>query len=384
MNILYTNFHGDYGGGQDTYVRDLAVAMSRHHRVTVASPEGSRLSRLLKDSPDVAIFDMEFKPRWNRLCREILRLRRRIAAERFDVIHVNGAADHRQVMLALLGCRYRPAIVLTKHNTYRADSLGNVLRARLATDHTIAVSDYVASMLALRSPYGNVTVVKHGVRRPAAERLAGDEIRRRKIALFGASGAEAIVLGSSAGTTPEKGWMDLIAALGRLPEAERERFRVLLIGAEPSGEQREQLARHGMASRTAFTGRIDDVWAPFSIIDVSFVLSYHESLSYACREAMSLGCPAIVTRVGGLPENVEPGVDGWVVPPREPAAIEAILRAIVQEPGCVRAMGRSARLKGKREFSFDAFVDATLSVYQKSIRHNPYRWVTSLRSTKWH
>lgn len=252
MNILYTNFHGDYGGGQDTYVRDLAAAMSRHHRVTVASPEGSRLSRLLKDSPDVAIFDMEFKPRWNRLWQEIVRLRQRIVAERFDVIHVNGSADHRQVMLALLGCRYRPAVVLTKHNTYRADSFGNVLRARLATDHTIAVSDYVAGMLALRSPYGNVTVVKHGVRRQAAERLASDEIRRRKIALFGPSAADAIVLGSSAGTAPEKGWMDLIAALGRLPEHERERFRVLLVGAEPTAEQREQIALHRMAARTAW------------------------------------------------------------------------------------------------------------------------------------
>ncbi|HDR9484639.1 TPA: glycosyltransferase family 4 protein [Burkholderia aenigmatica] len=380
MNILYTNFHGDYGGGQDTYVRDLAGAMSRHHRVTVASPEGSRLSRLLKDSPDVAIFDMEFKPRWNRLCQEVVRLRQRIVAERFDVIHVNGAADHRQVMLALLGCRYRPAVVLTKHNTYRADSFGNVLRARLATDHTIAVSDYVAGMLARQSPYGNVTVVKHGVRRQAAERLAGDEIRRRKIALFGPSAADAIVLGSSAGTAPEKGWMDLIAALGRLPEHERERFRVLLVGTEPTGEQREQIAHHRMAARTAFTGRVDDVRTPFSIVDVSFVLSYYESLSYACREAMALGCPAIVTRVGGLPENVEPGVDGWVVPPREPEAIEAILRAIVREPGCVAVMGRNARLKGKREFSFERFVDATLSIYQKSIRHNPYRRATSLRS----
>ena len=85
--------------------------------------------------------------------------------------------------------------------------------------------------------------------------------------------------------------MDLIAALGRLPEHERERFRVLLVGAEPTAEQREQIALHRMAARTAFTGRLDDVRTPFSIIDVSFVLSYHESLSYACREAMSLGCP---------------------------------------------------------------------------------------------
>lgn len=370
MNILYTNFHGDYGGGQDTYVRDLAVAMSHHHRVTVASPKDSRLSRLLKDRPDVAIFDMEFKPRWNQMCQEILRLRQRIVAERFDVIHVNGSADHRQVMLALIGRRYRPTVVLTKHNTYRADSFGNLLRARLATDHTIAVSDYVARMLQRCSPYGDVTVVKHGVRGPAAEQQAGDEIRRCKVALFGASAADAIVLGSSAGTAPEKGWMDLVAALGGLPECERDRFRVLLVGADPSGQQREQLARHGMAANVAFTGLIDNACALFAVVDVCFVLSYNESLSYACREAMSLGCPAIVTRVGGLPENVEPGVDGWIVPPRDPAAIEAILRAIVQEPACIRAMGRNARLKGKREFCFEAFVDATVSVYQKSIRNS--------------
>ena len=157
-------------------------------------------------------------------------------------------------------------------------------------------------MLALRSPYGNVTVVKHGVRRQAAERLASDEIRRRKIALFGPSAADAIVLGSSAGTAPEKGWMDLIAALGRLPEHERERFRVLLVGAEPTAEQREQIALHRMAARTAFTGRLDDVRTPFSIIDVSFVLSYHESLSYACREAMSLAARDRDAR-GRLPET---------------------------------------------------------------------------------
>jgi glycosyltransferase involved in cell wall biosynthesis len=383
MNILYTNFHGEYGGGQDTYVRDLAAEMSLRHRVTVASPRDSRLSRLLKASPRVAIFDMEFKPRWNRLPQEIFRLRKLIAAERFDVIHVNGSADHRQVMLALLGCRHRPAVVFTKHNTYRADSLGNLLRARLATTHTIAVSDYVASLLALQSPYGNVSVVKHGVRLPPAARLDRHEIRQRKAVLFGSAGAEAIVLGSSAGTAPEKGWMDLIAALGRLPDALRDRFRVLLVGAEPSAAQREQIAAHGMASRIAFTGRIDDPRDLFPLIDVSFVLSYQESLSYACREAMSLGCPAIVTRVGGLPENVEPGVDGWIVPPHAPEAIETVLRAIASNPALIQSMGRSALLKGSREFGFQRFIDATASVYSHSIRRNPRRRTSSVRSMQW-
>ncbi|WP_323117881.1 glycosyltransferase [Burkholderia alba] len=383
MNILYTNFHGEFGGGHDTYIHDLAAEMGRQHQVTVASPEGSRLSRLLRQSFGVSIVGMEFKPRWNHFFQELYRLRRLIDAARFDVIHVNGAADHRQVMFALLGCRTRPAIVFTKHNTYRADSFGNRFRARFATTHTIAVSDYVRHMLEQASPYERVTVVKHGVRASTSDPLCRDEIRRRKIARFGPAGADAIVLGSTAGTALEKGWLDLIAALGRLPDAQRERFRVLMAGEVPSDDVRALVARHGMASRTVFTGRVDCTRDLFSITDVSFVLSYRESLSYACREAMSMGCPAIVSRVGGLPENIAHGVDGWIVPARAPEAIEPILCAIAREPGLIESMGRNARLKGSREFSFEQFVDATMAVYESSVRRGASRRTSSIRSVQW-
>ncbi|KVC53774.1 glycosyltransferase [Burkholderia stagnalis] len=374
MNILYTNFHGDFGGGHDTYVHDLATAMSRRHRVTVASPQGSRLSRLVAEHPAISIVDMQFKPSWTALFREVRRLRRLIDTARIDVVHVNGSADHRQVMLALPGCRNRPAVVFTKHNTYRADSFGNLFRARFATTRTIAVSDYVRVMLERESPYENITVIKHGVRVPAASRLRRDEVRRRKAACFGPAGADAIVLGSTAGTTPAKGWTDLIAALGRLPDAQRERFRVLLAGEAPSDEQRALVTQHGMASRTVFTGMLDCAHDLFSITDVSFVLSYQESLSYACREAMSMGCPTIVSRVGGLPENIEHGVDGWIVPPRAPEAVAPILSAIAAEPGVVESMSRNAWLKGRHEFCFEKFVDATMSVYESAIgRHRSHR-----------
>ncbi|AOK29665.1 MULTISPECIES: glycosyltransferase [Burkholderia] len=383
MNILYTNFHGEFGGGQDTYVHDLAVEMSRNNRVTVASPPESRLSRLLRAIPAVSIVDMEFKPNWKSFFREILRLRKLIDTARFDLIHVNGAADHRQIMFALIGCQVRPAIVFTKHNTYRANSIGNFLRARFATTCTIAVSDYVHAMLKQCSPYGNITVVKHGVRMPTVDRLGRDEIRRRKAALFGPVGTDAIVLGSTAGTAPQKGWMDLIVALGRLPDALRERFHVFLVGEEPSTAQREQVEKHGMASRIVFTGRLDNAREWLAIADVSFVLSYQESLSYACREAMSMGCPTIVTRVGGLPENVEHGLDGWIVPPRSPEAIEPILRIIASDPGLVETMGCNARRKSRREFCVDKFTRATLSVYENSIRRNRNRRAMPMRVMQW-
>lgn len=78
-----------------------------------------------------------------------------------------------------------------------------------------------------------------------------------------------------------------------------------------------------------FIGWFDDVWVLFLIIDVLFVLLYYESLLYVCCEVMLFGCLVIVMCVGGLFENVELGVDGWVVLLCEFVVIEVILCVIV-------------------------------------------------------
>ncbi|MCA8299151.1 glycosyltransferase family 4 protein [Burkholderia sp. AU30198] len=369
MKILYTNFHGGNGGGHDTYIYHLAAGLGHRFHVAVASPAGSRLSRMVDTLPDVRVVDMQFKPGWRTFLPELVRLRRLIRQSAFDVIHVNGSADHRQVMLALMGSRTRPSIVFTKHNTYAAGSVGNFLRARFATDQTIAVSDYVRQMLERQSPYDDITVIKHGVQLPphVIERA---EIRRRRVQYFGEAGADAIVLGSVAGTGPHKGWSDLVSALAHLPDALRMKFRVMLAGDWPSPEQREFVRRSGVGEQIAFVGPTDRTHDVLAICDVSFVLSYHESLSFACREAMSMGRAVIVTDVGGLPENVSDRVDGWIVPPRSPGAVAAVLREIAAGPGRIPEMGRAARARSEREFSLARFIDETSSVYRASIRRS--------------
>ncbi|KWF30239.1 glycosyltransferase family 4 protein [Burkholderia pseudomultivorans] len=367
MKILYTNFHGGNGGGHDTYIYHLAAGLSHRYRVAVASPAGSRLSSMVDTLPGVHVIDMQFKPGWRTFLPELARLRRLIEQSAFDVVHVNGSADHRQVMLALVGCRRRPAVVFTKHNTFAAGSVGNFLRARFATDRTIAVSDYVRVMLERQSPYGDITVIKHGVR-PPSQAIERAEIRRRRMEYFGEEGADAIVLGSVAGTGPHKGWTDLVSALAHLPDALRAKFRVMLAGDWPSHAQREFVEHSGVGRQLVFVGPTDRTHEVLATCDVSFVLSYHESLSFACREAMSMGRPVIVTDVGGLPENVSDRVDGWIVPPRSPDAVAAVLREIAARPERVAEMGRAARATSERDFSFARFIDETSSVYRASVR----------------
>lgn len=164
MKILYTNFHAGNGGGHVTYIINLAKALAREHQITVAAPSTSRLYRYAQAIPGVTVEPMQYTTRPSSWFKDRAQLRRLIKAGRYDIIHANGSADHKQVMLATLGMSRRPRIVFTKHNDHPLTSFGHKLRVALATDHSIAVSDYIHGLMA-NSPYGKrpITTIRHGI-----------------------------------------------------------------------------------------------------------------------------------------------------------------------------------------------------------------------------
>jgi hypothetical protein len=110
MNILFTNFHPGIGGGHATYILSLVLAMKMMHSLYVACPATSRLFKLAKNIQGVKAIDMSFTTRPSSWFSARAALRTLITKERFDVIHVNGSSDHKQVMLALVGFRTADAI----------------------------------------------------------------------------------------------------------------------------------------------------------------------------------------------------------------------------------------------------------------------------------
>jgi len=108
MKLLFTNFHDGDGGGHTTYILGLARGLAPRHRVHVAAPPGSRLNREARAIPGVEVLDQPFPNGLGRLPAR-LRARRQLAGylrrERFDIVHVNGSADHRLTMSALRRAR---------------------------------------------------------------------------------------------------------------------------------------------------------------------------------------------------------------------------------------------------------------------------------------
>src|SRR5690606_33020071 len=231
MKILITDIHHGNGGGHVTYILSLLQGLRGHCDLTLASPSTGRLFQQALAMEGVRVLPGLYTSRPLILVKEVLSLRRFLARERFDVVHVNGSADHRHVMLARLGLPHRPAIVWTKHNTNKVDSFGNRVRARLGTDLAIGVSEYVAAQLRA-SAYDRCPVhaVHHGV---DAVFFAPPDARERQAyreSLFGSLPDDAVVFGSTGGTDLEKGWMLLARAVAALPAPQRRRVRMVVAG----------------------------------------------------------------------------------------------------------------------------------------------------------
>lgn len=371
MKILFTNFHGGNGGGHVTYIVNLLKGLASEHDLTVASPDASRLNRLAGEVKGVKIVAMAFTTRPSSWFGARSSLRALLKKECFDIVHVNGSADHKQVMLASIGLPQRPKIIFTKHNDHPLKSVGHRLRALLATDHVIAVSDNVASQVRdsvyRRCP---LTILRHGVDTDFFSPVSPAEKTILRARFLGEAMTDKIALGSVSGTDREKGWLDLVTAVAQLPEPLKSRFFLLVAGDQPRQELLDEVSRLGMQSQVHFPGLLDDVRPLLAACDVGFVLSYKEALSFACREMMAIGLPVLVTRIGGLPENLSEGENGWIVEARDVSGMSKVLRQIATQPEQLRELGVSARHHAEQCFNLFDFTAQTLAIYQQCCNIN--------------
>ena len=366
MKILYTNFHQGDGGGHTTYVMSLARMLRQRAHITVAAPRGSRLLAEAHALPGVHSIDLEFKGRPFQQLSALRRLRTLLRKEQFDVIHVNGSADHRLCMLATVGMgAKRPFIVYTQHTDRASNSLGVRMRAKWGTNRVICVCGHTFRRMkdsVFRDE--DLRVVHNGVCTQQYQPASAEQAAAARAALLPAGMQRRLVIGSNAGTAIYKNWLDMVTAVSLLPDHQRDQVVILIAGKEPDDEQRQCVADLAMTHQVVFTGLLDDVRPFLAALDVGFVLSSRlETISFACREMMAAGKPVIVSKVGGLTENVTDGRNGWVVPPGSVSSVLTTVSSILNDRSIAVKMGQEARNTALREFSLARFVGQTEKVY---------------------
>jgi phosphatidyl-myo-inositol dimannoside synthase len=166
-----------------------------------------------------------------------------------------------------------------------------------------------------------------------------------------------------------KGVASLIEAVARLGE-HGPLLEVVGEGPERAALQARAQAL-GIARRVAFRGKVPaDVlqtsYAGAAVFVLPAVVDARgdtEGLGVVLLEAMNHGTPVIASRIGGIPDIVEDGVSGLLVPPGDATALAAALRQLLADPALARRLGEAGRMRAREWFSWEAIVERWKRVY---------------------
>ena len=142
--------------------------------------------------------------------------------------------------------------------------------------------------------------------------------------------------------------------------------KLVLVGDGPDRGAAEWLVRQKCLGRDVhFLGKQDKVYELLGLADLFLLPSDLESFGLAALEAMACEVPVVASLTGGLPEVVEHGVDGYLVPPRDvKTAAECALR-ILSQPDRGRAIGQTARVNARKKYCANDVIPMYEAYYQK-------------------
>ena len=182
------------------------------------------------------------------------------------------------------------------------------------------------------------------------------------------------VVGTVCELRPQKALEVLVEAAAVL-RARVPGVRVLVVGDGPDRERIAQLVRElGVGDVVSLLGLRRDVPDLLGAFDVCVCSSDFEGTPLAIMEYMAAGRPVVSTRVGGVPDLVADGVNGFLVPPRDPSALAEAVGGLLAERGLRDRMGEEGRRRQRRDFDLDATVRKLEDLYETLFRaHTAHR-----------
>jgi glycosyltransferase involved in cell wall biosynthesis len=182
--------------------------------------------------------------------------------------------------------------------------------------------------------------------------------------------ADAPLLGTVGSLFPRKGYAVMLKALPSIlssfPTA-----HYLVIGtgdADHERKLRSQVVTLGLEGRVHFTGFQEAVYGALAALTVYVHPALMEGFGIAVLEAMAMEKPVVATATGGLPEIVQGGETGLLVPPGDAVALAQAVMALLRDPARATAMGKAGRSRVGALFSHDMMLQQLRAAYDFALR----------------
>ena len=358
-------------GGAERHIATLAPALdlSRFDRDGVHLRAGSDVRRRRA----AACAELSLDSRMRRAPSALVALVRAMRRFRPHVVITRGFNAETLGRTAAAVARV-PASVVWKHN---CGDLKRRMRARVADRILDPVTDFYFGVAFGQVPYlvndlglpgDKIRIIRNGVDPDAHTRI---EDEARLAAIRASTGHRPVgPRGRDPGRAADReGSCDVPARRPR-------RGRPHAAGAPAHRRRRapaagilEALADElGLGERAVFAGMRSDAGEILSVVDVVVLSSFTiECFPFAVLEAMSASVPAVCTAIGGLPELVEDGVTGFLVPPRDPRGSRRGSSGCSEPPGRAREMGAAARRRLEERFTLERSVAETERVLEEAV-----------------
>ena len=357
---------GDVGGAK-THIMNMVTGLAKRNEVMLLSfRAGPFADEARERGIDVRVIERHNPFRAARAMRDL------VDEFRPDIIHCHGGRAN--LMGAMVRRSRRVPVVTTVHSDYKLDYLGNPFKQHtFGTANAVAlrfldfyqpVADRMARTLIERG-FDPERIVKiyNGM---DFSRPTGDFDRAAYLRdTFGAEIEEGDVLcGIAARLTAVK---DIATTVRAFAEALKEapQLRLFIAG---EGEDEDMLRRLcsqlGVADRVTFCGWVSPVEPFFRAMDINLLSSVSETFPYSILEGICAGCATICSDVGGMPELIDTGENGYIFPVGDDKQLARYMARLANDAGLRRAFAEALYEKASRDFSRDRMCERQEANYR--------------------
>lgn len=367
MKVIHLIGGGDEGGAK-SHVLQLVRELGKHIDVTLVSyRKGKFHDEAVAMGIDARVIST------GNIISDLVKTLKLVRSGSYDIIHSHGAKAN--MMASIIKRITGLPVVTTVHSDYRLDYMHSILKrysfgiinsiALRKIDYHISVSENFKEMLIDRgfNPQRIYSVYNGIPFDTEIEPVSRKEFFERFNVPFP---EDCVLIGIMARLHPVKDHETFLRAAAEVVKGNpNARFLIAGPGDELMPHLKQFAQKLGIGSYVCFTGMVNRPFDFFQNIDINVLTSLSESFPYVILEGARLNRATVSTRVGGLGDLIDSGINGYLVEPRDWKTLGAHLLELSLDKEKREKMGRLLREKAEQRFSLKNMCATQLSIYNR-------------------